>query len=266
MNLLFVADYSYRENILMCVASIMRFPIKEGYDIYIMQSDWDILSKNELKSLVGEKGNVHFVDINIGDFKEFPETTRYPNIIYYRILAAKYLPKHVEKILYLDGDIIVINSLEELYNTEFDGNLFCACTHVKRFLTKLNQYRLGLKKEYPYINSGVLLMNLVELRKRINISEIISFVEKKEAVLLLPDQDIISALYGDSIKLIDTMKYNVSDRMVNFNNLNFMNEKIDIEWVRNNSVIIHYYGKNKPWKAGYIGVLDVFYNEMIDAG
>ena len=36
---------------------------------------------------------------------------------------------------------------------------------------------------------------------------------------------------------------------------------MSIDWVRGNSNIIHYCGRNKPWKQGYIGKLDVFWNE-----
>ena len=40
--------------------------------------------------------------------------------------------------------------------------------------------------------------------------------------------------------------------------------KIDLDWVRDNVVIIHYYGKNKPWKDNYKGILNCFYNEVIE--
>ena len=38
---------------------------------------------------------------------------------------------------------------------------------------------------------------------------------------------------------------------------------MNIDWVRQHSVIIHYCGRNKPWKASYIGVLDIFYKEIV---
>ena len=34
-----------------------------------------------------------------------------------------------------------------------------------------------------------------------------------------------------------------------------------VDWVRENSAVIHYCGRNKPWRPGYIGMLDVFWNE-----
>ena len=77
----------------------------------------------------------------------------------------------------------------------------------------------------------------------------------------MPDQDIISALYGERVGLLDTLRYNLSDRIIWLNNSKPGNVRIDLDWVRENAVIIHYFGKAKPWKAHYIGILDVFYHE-----
>ncbi len=49
---------------------------------------------------------------------------------------------------------------------DFQGNYFLACTHIRKVLNKINRIQLGIKKKYPYINSGVMLMNLEELRKK----------------------------------------------------------------------------------------------------
>lgn len=168
----------------------------------------------------------------------------------------------MERILYLDGDITVINPLNELYDTDFQGNYYCACTHVQQMMTKINKYRLGTMDVHPYINSGVLLMNLQQLRVHQNINEVLEYVKKYKNYLLLPDQDIITALYGKKIKIVDTMKYNLSDRVLSLYHLNPLNEKKDINWVRENTVIIHYCGINKPWNEYYMGKLDIFYREL----
>ena len=78
----------------------------------------------------------------------------------------------------------------------------------------------------------------------------------------LPDQDVITALYGEKIKIIDTLKYNLSDRILHIHNANLTKERIDLDWIRKNGVVIHYYGKNKPWDDSYFGKLDVFYHEV----
>lgn len=264
LNILLSFNKNYIAHAFDCIRSILRFPSKDGYDFYVMHSDLEEQDKKVFSNLVEEKGErIHFIYVDPEQFDMFPENKRYPREIYYRIFAVKYLPPNLERILYLDGDAIVINSLEELYDSDFEGNYFLACTHVKKVMNRINQIRLGAE-EVPYINSGVMLMNLKEFRKHIREEDIIGYIQEKREVLFLPDQDIISALYGKKVKLIDAMKYNLSDRMLYLHNSDFRNSKIDLEWIRENAVIIHYYGKQKPWKKPYYGILNVFYDELIN--
>ena len=58
------------------------------------------------------------------------------------------------------------------------------------------------------------------------------------------------------------MRYNLSDRVLNQYNAVKGRRKRDIDWVRRHTVIIHYCGRNKPWKSEYHGALGVFYNEL----
>ncbi len=247
MNILFTIDRSYLEHLTDCIKSFVRFKTEDGYDIYIMHSDLEDKDTAYLcEKLQNEEVRLHFIYVNIEEEEEFPESSRYPLQIYYRLFAAFFLPAQVKRVLYLDGDTIVINSLEELYHMDFQGNYFLACTHIRKALNKINRIRLGIKEEYPYINSGVMLMNLEELRKNQKYSEIGEYVKQHKKVLTLPDQDIIIGLYGDKIGLLDTMRYNLSDRILAIYNAEAGHEKRDLNWVRENGVIIHYYGKQKP--------------------
>ena len=172
------------------------------------------------------------------------------------------MPDALERVLYLDVDTLVINSLTELYDADFEGNLFMACTHMNKLLEKVNQVRLDVEKHVPYINTGVLLMNLPLMRAEVSLHQIQAYAAQKKEVLLLPDQDILTALYGNRVKLIDALKYNLSDRDIMWHNADPTKEKIDLKWVENNAVILHYYGRNKPWKDNYKGILGVFYTEQ----
>lgn len=263
MNILFTVNRAYIGHMIDCIRSMARFPSEDGYDIYILHSDLKEQDENDVAAQIKSGGiTLHFQFVDASLFASFPVSERYPHLIYYRIFAASLLPSELDRILYLDGDTIVINPLDELYNMDFEGNYFLACTHVRRFLTKVNQYRLGMEEESKYVNSGVMMMNLRALREKQNIKEVMSFVEKRKRYLTLPDQDIITALYGKQTGMIDTMKYNLSDRMISFYNADLNHKKIDLEWVRKHTVVIHYYGKQKPWKKPYLGILDVFYREL----
>ena len=121
--------------------------------------------------------------------------------------------------------------------------------------------RLQSPKAVSYINSGVLLLNLPSLRENLDFKEICDYANKRKNSLILPDQDILTALYGDKVKVVDTLRYNLSDRILVVYNADLSHKKIDVSWVRENGVIIHYCGKNKPWKDNYVGTLGIFYQE-----
>lgn len=265
MNILVTINKSYTNQLNILLKSIEYSNKKEKFDIYIFHKNLSEFDIHDVKNgLNEEQFNIIPIQIPKSEIDTFPVyQKRYPIEIYFRIFAAKYLPNNLERILYLDSDIIVINELKELYEKDFEGNYFIAATHVNKILHKINEIRLDLKEKEPYINTGVLLINLNELRT-VNVEkEVIDFVNKNKSKLILPDQDIISAVYGDKIKLVDELKYNLGDRTLNAFNIKNPNKKITLKWICKNTVIIHYYGKNKPWNDVYIGKLGYFYKKVI---
>ena len=262
MNLLFSIDQKCSTLLLNCMRSIAKNGGAEQYDAYIFHSDLHVDLQNKISLLAPEAFACHFIEVPNKLFVGFPETKRYPKQIYYRLAAAELLPDALDRVLYLDVDTLAINSLTELYDADFEGNLFMACTHMNKLLEKVNQVRLDVEKHVPYINTGVLLMNLPLMRTEVSLQQIQEYAAQKKAALLLPDQDILTALYGHRVKLIDPLKYNLSDRDIMWHNADPTKTDIDLDWVQQNAVILHYYGRNKPWKENYKGILGVFYTEQ----
>lgn len=261
MNLLFAINRNFTDLLCNCIRSIVKNGGADHYDAYVLHSDLQDDNKIRIDQAAGKKVTFHYITVDESMFEGFPESNRYPKQIYYRLAAPLLLPRELERVLYLDVDLVVINSLEELYHTDFGGNYYVACSHVKELLTKFNQMRLGVENDVPYINTGMMLLNLEELRKIVTMRQIQRTAQKKMHTFLLPDQDLLAVMHGKKIKLVDTMRFNLSDRMLNIHNVNPRNEKIDLHWVRKNTVIIHYYGKNKPWKDNYSGSLGALYFE-----
>ncbi len=262
MNLLFSIDKNAAALFRNCVKSIVKNGGGHSYTAYILHSDLDEEAMDALRAASGEAVKCRFITVDPDLFEGFPVSGRYPKQIYYRLAAPLLLPEELERILYLDVDTLIINPPDALYEMDFEGAYCVACTHTHEFLTKVNQARLGIRKKAPYINSGVMVLNLPALRKNLQISDVRDYVNEKKHTLILPDQDIITALYGENVKLADTMRYNLSDRILSFYNANPKNKPLNLDWVRKNAVIIHYCGKNKPWKEGYKGILDAFYKEL----
>lgn len=262
MNLLFAIDKGFTDLFLNCVKSIVKNGGNHTYTAYILHSDLDEAAMKDILQGVDSRVECCFLSVDPALFEGFPESKRYPLQIYYRLAAPLLLPTHLDRILYLDVDTVVVNPLDSLYQMDFNGAWYIACTHTHDFLTKFNQARLGVKKDVPYINTGVMMLNLPVLRKNLCMSTIRKYANERMHTFLLPDQDIITALYGEKVKLADTMQYNLSDRILALYNADPKNTKVDLDWVRANTAIIHYCGKNKPWKENYIGILGIFYKEI----
>ncbi len=264
MNILLAINSGYVLQTKILLKSIMKSNPNEKFIVYILNKE---LKKHEkeliLSSIKNSNIEIEFIKIDNKEINNFPVyEKRYPVEIYFRLFASKYLPKTIDKILYLDVDTVVINSLNELYNMDFENNLFIGATHIRKGLHKFHSIRFGVNEKNIYVNTGVLLMNLKELRNIPVEDEVIDFVKKNKNKLMLPDQDIIYALYGNRVKKVSALLFNLGDKELRLHNL-YENDNIDINWVKKNTVVIHYYGRNKPWNKNYDGILNVFYNELI---
>lgn len=264
MNLLFSINKKCISLLQTCMWSVWKNGGAKEYNVYVFYRDLNEKDRELIEYSLPEDIQWNFIDVPQEMFADFVTTKRYPQEIYYRLAAPYLLPVELDRILYMDVDTIVLNSLQSLYETDFEGNWFMGCTNTKVVLQKMNQARLGMdiQKDIPYINTGVLMMNLPLLRENIDMKDISDFAKRKRKALLFPDQDILTALYGEHVKLISKLKYNLSDRTLFFYNAEPKNMGIDECWVKENTSIIHYFGKNKPWNKNYTGRLGGFYRDI----
>lgn len=263
MNILVSLNSNYIFPLIVMLSSLLWSNPADDFRIYVAHSRMGRDDFDRVRRWVGDRCDIIEIRVPEPLSAEFTPSCGYPQEMYYRILAAQLIPDCENRILYLDPDILVINPIEKLYRIDFQDRLFAASSHVHKSLQKINQIRLNMDEDSPYINSGVLMMNLRQLRMQQDVCDVLEFIRKNKLRLFLPDQDVISAVYGDSIRTVDPKIYNLSERFLTFYNLNPKNEKITLEWIRQNTSIIHYCGRNKPWNGNYRGKLGVFYQDFL---
>lgn len=251
MNLLFAIDDNVTQQLMTTLLSIKINSSAEKYSVYVIQ-DKKLQETEKIKSFCQKLGmHYHPVIIEDEQFDDAPTTDRYPKTIYYRLLAYKYLPKNVKRILYLDIDILVINDLKPLYSLDLKDYWYAAASHTSSDVTDdLNKLRLGNCEAESYYNSGVILMDLTAIREHVKAEDIFSYINKRGRTLLLPDQDILNGLYGQNIMKIPDEIYNYDARMNPFYFAK-SNGAWNIDWVIDNTVILHFCGRDKPWRPEY---------------
>ena len=80
--------------------------------------------------------------------------------------------------------------------------------------------------------------------------EIFAFVAEHGSELFLPDQDVLNALYGSEVLALDDAIWNYDAR--NYRNYLLRSGGVrDMKWVMQQTSILHFCGRAKPWKHGY---------------
>lgn len=246
MNLLFAIDDNFVQQLETVLLSIHLNTKSQEFNIYVLQKK-RLAKEAELAAFCKQlKMTYHPVMVKQSLFENAPVTDRYPTTIYYRLLAHQMLPQDLHKILYLDADILCINDLSPLYNTALGNNLFASAIHASSTNTTdvINKIRLQNFGADGYYNSGVLLMNLDLMRQEVDANQIFDYIRRH--ILLLPDQDVLNALYSERIKTIPDQLYNFDTRNGKIYETISLGEW-DLDWVIKNTVILHYCGREKPW-------------------
>lgn len=261
INILVTLDENYLPYLNVMLESLTYSNPDCYFNVYLIHTSINEQATKKTQYILGENGMLIMINAGYIGLENAPTTSRYPQEIYYRIFAAKYLPKELDRILYLDPDIIINGSILALYKLPMDEYYFAAASHIGGLMRKMNGIRLDMDDDSPYINSGVILMNLELLRREQDYDDVFRFIEKRKNLLVLPDQDIISSLYGSKIYALDSFRYNMTERLYRLHSP--FERGLNLDWVREHSIIIHYCGRNKPWKENYIGELNIFYEEAL---
>lgn len=263
MELLVTVDKNYIPPLQVMLTSLHMNNPGEDVELYLLHSR---LQEKELEPLEKQCGRLgyKFFPVKIEDswFSQAPVTKQYPREMYYRLLAPCFLPQKLHRILYLDPDILVINSLKPLWETDMKGRLFAAAAHTGKtnLANNINQVRMGTTNKY--FNSGVLLINLDQGRKEILPEEIFQYAGEHAKELLLPDQDILNAVFGSRTLELDDYLWNYDAR--NYSTYLLRSGGVcDMDWVMGNTGILHFCGKTKPWQAGYIHRFGILYKHYM---
>lgn len=265
MNILVTLDKNYLRPLCVMLASLFINHPGESFDIYLITDDLtDEMLSGISRMCQRFDSRLHRIEADASSFSSAPTLRYYSRAMYYRLLAADLLPDTLSRIIYLDPDILIVNSLRPLYDMDMSDCLYAACIHkgLIPLSTPVNKIRLSTYEAEGYFNSGMLLMNLPEIRSRVHAHDIFAYTEKNQHLLVLPDQDILNGLYGDQILPVEESLWNYDARKYNEYRLSSSGE-MDMDWVMQHTAILHFCGKRKPWHKQYIGRFSALYKHYM---
>lgn len=184
--------------------------------------------------------------IALDKFPALSENIKITRATYFRLFIPDILPLSIDKVLYLDGDVIVRHSLLPLWNLDLNDNAIAA---VRGSEGDLNHFlRLGYSPELGYFNAGVLLINLKYWRDCHVVNDFKDFIANHSDSIYLHDQDVLNVVFKDRKKQLPA-KYNLHHGfLVKKPLFDFDKCKDEVIEAREDPVIVHFTAE-KPWDA-----------------
>lgn len=173
-----------------------------------------------------------------------PATGRFPLNIWYRVRLPELLPQ-ADRILYLDCDTLVLSSLEALWATNIDGYWLAAVDNVieRRQIDYVKT--LGISR---YFNSGVLLLNLSQIRTDDLSSKIFDYARRSGSALQWPDQDALNVVAGEGRFPLHP-RWNCQSSLYYLDEARETFSTVDIQQATDEPGVVHFEGGGpvKPW-------------------
>lgn len=253
LNVLYSTDENYARHCGASIYSLFNTNLEiDEIQVFIVENQLSSNTK-EIIINIAKKFSRQIKFINIKDLcRKFEKNNNFPESAFCRLFAED-IDSNIDKILYLDCDTIVNSSLKELWNINIDNYYIAA---VQDPIQSFNVELIGLQKEYRYVNSGVLLINLKNWRKYGLKEKFIRSMREYNGKVPHNDQGVINIVCQKNILYLSP-KYNYMPEMINMTSRQLKRiykmkefyEESELNEARQNPCIIHYITKwyNRPW-------------------
>ena len=216
MNVAYHSSDAYARILAVSIASLFENNLTcDEINVYIIERGITNENKAALDSIAQKYGR-KILYIPMPDINE-KEDLRLKKVkkkwifdSYCRIYLDDLLPESIDKVLYLDSDVLVTDSLQEIWDTDLSNHVAAG---VKDCINKKYYELLGLKDGAHYCNSGVILINLRKWREEHVGDQIRQFVHDRNGYVFFMEQTVMNGVIQDKW-LILPVRYNVNTLMM----------------------------------------------------
>lgn len=208
INISLASDANYAHFLAMTIASICTNASQQDIlHFYIIDGGIKKTDKEKINNLkLIKEFTIEYKSID--DCKDInqcpiPKNSHFTKAAYARFFIADLFPS-VDKIIYLDVDIIVLGSLSGLMSTDMQGHIIAACPSYATGIQSL--YRIGCYG-HSYFNSGVLLIDANTWREKRICRQLLDLALALKDKILYVDQDVFNVFFNKNYKKL-THKYN----------------------------------------------------------
>ena len=216
----------------------------DDINIYVVEDNISDENKKRLNNIVQHFSRKIFFIKKPEQKDLYPEVKYDLGHTYARMALAEILPSNVDRVLSLDSDTLVLDSIQEMYNTAFEKDQIVAGVY-DCVGTAIQKRVLQASDSMKYCNAGVLLIDLKKWREK-NIGQklvdkILQGIENNETMFFL-EQDILNIVLDGHIKLLEP-QYNMLTSIYIFGYDEIIKMKKPVEYYTKNQIIR---AKKKP--------------------
>lgn len=258
MNIVLTVDTNFAPQAAACIASVCENNRNvSSISFFILTTGIEEAASGKLHALVNSYGRTLDI-IDIGNIYQYFnadfDTAGWSEIVLARLIMSRFLPKSINRVLYLDGDTIVRRNLTELWETNLDG---CIIGAVREPTARVSQRRQLNITDMRYFNAGVLLID-IDAWKRNHVEQtLLKYCNENWQNLFANDQDAINGALATKIKeLSPSYNYVNSFFYYPYSALVKMCEPAkyipldEFEDAISDPTIVHFLGEERPWRVG----------------
>ncbi|MDR1192027.1 MAG: glycosyltransferase family 8 protein [Verrucomicrobiales bacterium] len=234
MHIVFVTDGAFALPVRAAIRSVLANAAGDRpLTVYVVYDREQVCSA-DVEQFTALDASVRVVPVTNRHRQNLHSRAHYSHAMYLKYDLPE-LFSNLDRVLYLDGDVIVNGDLRKFYDTDL-SNKYAAVVENPLSSDVAKYVRGQLKCTGRYLNSGVMLFNLATMR-RDKIPHRLAEFTAARPWLAMPDQDAFCTVLDQRVAFVDAT-YNL---MVMYRDLPpFKN----ITQPR----IIHYASGRKPWK------------------
>lgn len=272
MNILYASNDGFARHLGTSMCSLFDKNRKENeITVYVLSLGLSEENRVKLQTIADGYGRVLEI-VEAGDLRERfdfdVDTGGYDISIMGRLFMGELLPEHVERVLYLDCDTVVVRPIGPLWRRNLGTAVAGAV--MEPTIYEAVKESIGLGPEDGYYNSGVLLVDLKRWREEGIQEKLIRFFREKGGALFASDQDLLN---GTLKGRIDTLmpecnffpnyRYFSYETLVEHAPTYAAVPKDEFRKAKKHPRIIHYMGDERPWIRGNLNHYRLAYEKYL---
>jgi lipopolysaccharide biosynthesis glycosyltransferase len=184
-------------------------------DIYVIDDGIDPKNKQRLSDSLRFRADLHWIRPVRKGFSGLPIWGGMPMTTYDKLVIARLLPPAVRKAIWLDGDVLVLGDIAELWDGDISD---CHVLAVQDAIVPLVSSRfgvagfreLGIPPEAKYFNAGVMVINAIRWREEDIAGRAISYLKRyRDRVFFLDQEGLNAVLAGKWCEVNSRWNWNV---------------------------------------------------------